>query len=54
MFAPQLRQKYENYVSQQAANSGYRTLVTSNLQLASDLTVANLFHYFQVRDESAE
>jgi hypothetical protein len=54
MFAPELRREYENYVSQQAANSGYRTLVTSNLQQASDLTVANLFHYFQVRNESKE
>jgi hypothetical protein len=54
MFAPELRREYENYVSQQAANSGYRTLVTSNLQLASDLTVANLFHYFNIRDESQE
>ena len=26
MFAPELRREYENYVSQQAANSGYRTL----------------------------
>jgi hypothetical protein len=54
MFAPELRREYENYVSQQAANSGYRTLVTSNLQQASDLTVANLFHYFNIRDESQE
>jgi hypothetical protein len=38
MFAPELRREYENYVSQQAANSGYRTLVTSNLQQSSDLT----------------
>ncbi|MEI3652275.1 MAG: hypothetical protein V6D39_20350 [Dolichospermum lemmermannii FEM_B0920] len=52
MFAPELRREYENYVSQQAANSGYRTLVTSNLQQASDLTVANLFHYFNIRDGS--
>jgi hypothetical protein len=51
MFEPELRREYENYVSQQAANSGYRTLVTSNLQQASDLTVANLYYYFQVRNE---
>jgi hypothetical protein len=54
MFEPALRREYENYVSQQAAISGYRTLVTSNLQQASDLTVANLFHYFNIRDESQE
>ncbi len=38
--------------SQQAANSGYRILVTSNLQQASHLTGANLFHYFNIKDES--
>lgn len=54
MFAPELRNEYENYVSKQAANCGYRTLVTANLQQASDLTVANLYYYFQVRDESEE
>ncbi|BAZ84276.1 hypothetical protein [Dolichospermum compactum] len=43
MFAPELRREYENYVSQQAANSGYRTLVTSNLQQASDLTEERSF-----------
>jgi len=52
MFQPGLRHEYENYVSQQAANSGYRTLVTSNLQQASDLTVTNLYYYFKVRDKS--
>ncbi|BAZ28365.1 hypothetical protein NIES4074_07960 [Cylindrospermum sp. NIES-4074] len=52
MFEPDLRREYEFYVSQQAVNSGYKTLVTSNLQQASHLTVANLFHYFNIRDKS--
>ncbi|AFZ25658.1 hypothetical protein Cylst_3519 [Cylindrospermum stagnale PCC 7417] len=52
MFEPDLRREYEIYVSQQAADSGYKTLVKSNLQQASNLTVANFFHYFNIRDES--
>ncbi len=52
MFEPELRRKYEFYISQQAEITGYKTLVTSNLQQASDLTVANLYYYFQIRDDS--
>jgi hypothetical protein len=52
MIEPELREDWESYVSQQAAQSGYKTLVSSNLQQASDLTVANLYWYFKVRDES--
>ncbi|MDM9385431.1 hypothetical protein QUB80_32780 [Chlorogloeopsis sp. ULAP01] len=52
MFKPALRKEYEAYVSQQAGNVGYRTLVPKNLQQASDLTVANLYYYFKIRDES--
>ncbi|QSJ20567.1 hypothetical protein JYQ62_00055 [Nostoc sp. UHCC 0702] len=54
MFEPELRQKYEFYINQQAQITGYKTLVISNLQQASDLTVANLYYYFQVRDESPD
>lgn len=36
------------------AFAGYKTLVPSNLQQASDLAVANLYWYFKVRDESEE
>ncbi len=49
MFQTELRREYEIYISQQAANSGYKTLVISNLQQASDLTIANLFHYFSIK-----
>jgi hypothetical protein len=52
MFKPALRKEYEAYVSQQAGIAGYRTLFTKNLQRASDLTVANLYYYFQIRDKS--
>ncbi len=53
MFQPDLRKDYENYINLQAQAAGYKTLVTSNLQQASDLTVANLYYYFNIRDESA-
>jgi hypothetical protein len=52
MFNPTVRKGYEDYVSQQASVAGYRTLVPKNLQQASDLTVANLYHYFSIRNES--
>jgi hypothetical protein len=52
MFKPELRQHYETYIHQQAGVAGYKTLVPRNLQQASDLVVANLFYYFQIRDGS--
>ena len=52
MFQPDLRRDYENYINIQAKAAGYKTLVTDNLQQASDLTVANLYYYFKIRDES--
>ncbi|MBD1881167.1 hypothetical protein [Coleofasciculus sp. FACHB-T130] len=52
MMQPELRREPESYISQQAAIAGYKTLVTSNLQKASNLAVANLYWYFKVRDES--
>ncbi|MDF5706561.1 MAG: hypothetical protein PUP90_02475 [Nostoc sp. S4] len=52
MFEPELRREYEFYISEQAKITGYKTLVESSLQQASDLTVANLFYYFNIRDES--
>ena len=51
LFDSELRQQSEVYINQQAAN-GYKTLVPSNLEQASDLAVANLYYYFKVRDES--
>ncbi|GJD15605.1 hypothetical protein RIVM261_005610 [Rivularia sp. IAM M-261] len=52
MFQPALRSQYEDYINQQASGTGYKTLFSKNLQQASDMTVANLYHYFKVRDES--
>ncbi|MEJ6481910.1 hypothetical protein N0Y54_11335 [Nostoc punctiforme UO1] len=54
IFEPELRREYEFYISEQAVNTGYKTLVTSNLQQASDLTVGNLYYYFKIRDESKD
>ncbi|MDZ8070124.1 MAG: hypothetical protein RMY64_31720 [Nostoc sp. DedQUE08] len=54
IFEPELRREYEFYISDQAGITGYKTLVTSNLQQASDLTVGNLYYYFKVRDESKD
>ncbi|KOP25009.1 hypothetical protein AMR41_16405 [Hapalosiphon sp. MRB220] len=52
MFKPALRKDYEAYINQQASVAGYKTLVPRNLQQASELTVANLYYYFKIRDES--
>jgi hypothetical protein len=54
LFEPELRREYEFYISEQAGITGYKTLVTSNLQQASDLTVGNLYYYFKIRDESKD
>jgi hypothetical protein len=52
--SPNLRQEYESYVSHQAVKSGYKSLVSANLQQASDLAVVNLYWYFKVRAESQQ
>ncbi len=52
MMKPALRRKAEFYISQQAANTGHNSLISSNLQKASQLTVANLYWYFKIKDES--
>ncbi|MDJ0734858.1 MAG: hypothetical protein QNJ47_12450 [Nostocaceae cyanobacterium] len=54
MFKTAVRKDYEDYVNQQAGIAGYKTLVPKNLQQASDLTVANLYYYFKIRDESED
>ncbi len=46
LMEPELRRKWESYINEQAAAAGYKTLVPSNLETASNLTVANLFYYF--------
>jgi hypothetical protein len=54
LMQPTVRRKREAYISEQAAKTGYKTLVPANLQKASDLAVANLYWYFVVRDESED
>lgn len=48
----ELRREAETYLSLQAPLSGYKALVPANLQQASYMTIANLYWYFQARDES--
>lgn len=50
--SPEIRQGYEFYVSQQARATGYQGLAASNWQEISDLTVANLYYFFQIREHS--
>ncbi|GAB1541245.1 hypothetical protein NUACC21_39150 [Scytonema sp. NUACC21] len=54
MFEPALRRKYEFYIARQSAITGYKTLLKSNLEQASDIALANLYYYFKVRDESED
>ena len=54
MLAPLRRPEYENYIIKQGEIAGHKSLVSSNLEKASDLAVANLFYYFRVRDESED
>ncbi|MDZ4873537.1 MAG: hypothetical protein CLLPBCKN_002933 [Chroococcidiopsis cubana SAG 39.79] len=52
MMQTELRREAETYISLQAPLSGYKALVPANLQQASHMTIANLYWYFQARDES--
>ena len=46
LMKPELRRKWESCISEKAAAAGYKTLAPSNLEKASNMTVANLFYYF--------
>ncbi len=50
MVKPDLRRTHESYITQQAAASDYKALAPSNWQEISDLTVANLYWYFKVKE----
>lgn len=52
MFQSEIRREYELYISQQGEQTGHKALVVTNLQQMSNLSVANLYWYFKVRDES--
>ena len=54
MVQPETRQDYEAYVIQQAEKAGHRVLTEGNLQQMTDVSVANLYWYFQVQDESEQ
>jgi len=54
MMDTKIRAEYEAYVSQQGEQAGHKTLIAANLQQMSDLSVANLYWYFRVRDESEQ
>ncbi len=47
MAMPNLRLKYESYVVEKSQLAGHKALKMSNLDQASDMTVANLYYYFQ-------
>jgi len=48
MLEPQRREDYESYIIKQGEVAGYKSFVRSNLEKASDLAVANLYHYLKV------
>lgn len=48
MLEPQRREEYESYIIKQGEVAGYKSFVRSNLEKASDLAVANLYHYLNV------
>jgi glutaredoxin-related protein len=54
LIKPSLRQQHESYISQKANTSGYKALAPSSWQEVNDLTVANLYWYFQGNDESGK
>jgi glutaredoxin-related protein len=47
LIKPSLRQQHESYISQKANTSGYKALAPSSWKEINDLTVANLYWYFQ-------
>ena len=47
ILSPNLRQEYESVIAQKATQKGYNALVPSNLSKASELTISNLYWYFQ-------
>jgi hypothetical protein len=52
MAKPETRQQYEEYVEVQAKKANHKALTSTNLEQMSDTAIANLYWYFQVRDES--
>jgi ribosome biogenesis protein Tsr3 len=44
---PQLRRDYEQYIKEQAIATEQKGLISANWQDVSDLTIANVYHYFK-------
>jgi hypothetical protein len=54
MIDTEIRREYETYINKEAEQAGHKVLVMSNLEQMSNLSVSNLYWYFQVRDESTK
>ena len=54
MMQSESRREYETYISRQAEQSGHNVFTKVNLQQMSHLSVANLYWYFEVKDESKQ
>ncbi|MFP4222288.1 MAG: hypothetical protein ACLFSH_17125, partial [Phormidium sp.] len=54
MMKPQLRVNCIDYICDRAQQEGHRTLIPQYLNEASEFALANLFHYFQPRDDFPE
>jgi len=46
---PELRRGHESYIFNKAIATGLNGLAPKNWEEVPDLTVANLYHYFQVK-----
>jgi hypothetical protein len=46
---PELRREHESYIFNKAIATGLNGLAPKNWEEVPDLTVANLYHYFQVQ-----
>lgn len=54
MMQPTLRQNFIDYISEKAAEFDRPVLCPANLQPASNLTLVNLYHYFQLECDRVE
>lgn len=51
---PKLQDNYIDYISGRAQQEGHRTLIPQYLKEASPFAIANLYHYFTLRDNSGD
>lgn len=50
---PEIRRQHESYISKQAPTHNLNALAPSSWQEVPDLTVANLYHYFKAKEQTA-